>query len=223
MRSEHLRGGWGHLVVHGQTCFILQGSWDHLAANGVITETSIEWAFWGVNNNSQFSSCRQIARSKGNYSPHSWKWPWSRLWRPLHPSAGAQVLQKSRNPSSCKGVTHPGHRSWARMILIPIDSYPEGWLSTPITSFHLQLQPKMSFCTARSWGTMEQSARPCQQICRRAVVRQAKGMLAAWYFRFSNVFEKCQKLFRHAMIKTSTQPAPFSDTQQNIFVVYCCW
>lgn len=25
----------------------------------------------------------------------------------------------------------------------------------------------------RSWGTMEQSARPCQQVCRRAVVRQA--------------------------------------------------
>jgi hypothetical protein len=28
--------------------------------------------------------------------------------------------------------------------------------------------------TSRSWGTMEQSARPCQQTCRRAVVRQAE-------------------------------------------------
>ncbi|CAK9089375.1 unnamed protein product [Durusdinium trenchii] len=31
--------------------------------------------------------------------------------------------------------------------------------------------------TSKSWGTMEQSARPCQQTCRRAVIRQAAEML----------------------------------------------
>ena len=43
---------------------------------------------------------------------------------------------------------------------------------------NLRSQPCLIFSPGclpcRSWGTMEQSARPCQQTCRQAVVRQAE-------------------------------------------------
>jgi len=45
------------------------------------------------------------------------------------------------------------------------------------TQLEMAVEQAVKTAASKSWGTMEQSARPCQQICRRAVVRQAAEML----------------------------------------------
>ncbi|CAL1133384.1 unnamed protein product [Cladocopium goreaui] len=45
------------------------------------------------------------------------------------------------------------------------------------TQLEMAVERAVKTAVSKSWGTMEQSARPCQQTCRRAVVRQAAEML----------------------------------------------